>query len=160
MTLNPEPFQTIWERLWRWLTRWLVMAVAVWFSTAIVPGVDYVDWPSLLAAALILGILNSLVKPFLVMVAMPLVLLSLGFMLLVINAFLLVLTSKLVPGFHVGGFWPAVGASLVISLVSVILGKNRTVFRRRTKRRPDQESYSEPTRVRTPPPGKGPIIDV
>jgi uncharacterized membrane protein YvlD (DUF360 family) len=108
---------------------------------------------------MILGILNALVKPILVAVALPLVLLTLGFMLLIINAFLLMLTARLVPGFHIDGFWPAVGASVIISLLSMILGVNRKRF----KRPPPAsaaESYSEPVPTRSPPPGKGPIIDV
>ena len=156
--MNPDTIQTTGERLWGLLSRWMLMAVAVWVAT-IVPGVDYVDWPSLLAAAMILGILNTLVKPILIAVALPLVLLTLGFMLLFINAWLLLLTARLVPGFHVSGFWSALGASLIISFVSMILGSNRTTIKR-PPRRPSGDAFTEPTRTRTPPPGKGPIIDV
>lgn len=157
--MNPDPIVTAGQRTWGLLTRWILMAVAVWVAASLVPGTRYDDWSSLLAAALILGILNALVKPVLIAVALPLVLVTLGFMLLIINAFLLMLTARLVPGFHVDGFWPAMGASLIISLVSMILGNSRS----RGKRRPGApagETYAEPARTRTPPPGKGPIIDV
>jgi len=140
--------------------RWVLMAIAVWMSDFLVSGVYTDDWTSLLAAALILGILNALVKPILVTVALPLVVLTLGFMLLFINAFLLLLTARLVPGFHVAGFGSAMWASLVISIVSMILGNNRRNFQRPSRKPPTPEAYSEPTRIRTPPPGKGPIIDV
>jgi len=155
-------FETMGAKLWDWVIRWILTAAAVWVAASVVTGIWYDDAPSLLAAALILGILNSLVKPVLIRVALPLVILSLGFMLLVINAFLLVLTAKLVPGFHVTGFWPAVGGSLIISLVSFLLGNRGGGLRGRMKRpqRPDEPAYSEPTRIRRPPPGKGPIIDV
>ena len=159
MGLNPEPFETAGRRLWELLARWMVMAVAVWIAT-LVPGVSYDDGPSLLAAALILGILNALVKPRLVALALPLVILSLGVMLLFINAFLLLLTAKLVPGFHVGGFWTAMGASLIISFVSMVLGNNRMRPKRPPRTPPSGEAFSEPAPTRTPPPGKGPIIDV
>jgi len=158
--LNPEPFQTAGQKIREWLIRWFLMAIAVGMADFLVAGVSTDDWPSLLAAALILGILNSLVKPILVMVAMPLVVLTLGFMLLFINAFLLLLTRQLVPGFHVDGFGSAMWASLVISIVSMILGNRRRYFRPSSRKAPATEAYSEPTPIRNPPPGKGPIIDV
>ncbi|MEI6514496.1 MAG: phage holin family protein [bacterium] len=157
--MNPESTLHAGNRLSDMFTRWMLTAVAVWASTMI-HGVYYDDGISLLVAAMILGILNTLVKPILVMVALPLVLMTLGFMMFVINAILLILTSKLVPGFHVEGFWPALGASLIISVVSLILGGNRRGSRHRTRNPPTKPTYSEPVRTRTPPPGKGPIIDV
>ena len=158
--MNPDSLETVSQRLWDLLIRWMLTAISVWVATCIVRGVDYVDWPSLLAAAMILGVLNTLVKPILVAVALPLVVVSLGFMVLIINALLLIVTAKLVPGFHVEGFWPALGASLIISIVSLILGNKR---RRRVRQPGPQspgEAFKEPSRTRTPPPGKGPIIDV
>lgn len=138
--------------------RWIVLAMAVWAATNIVRGVSSDDWPSLLVAALVLGVLNSLVKPVLVALALPFVVFTFGLFLLFINAFLLMLTSKLVPGFHVAGFWPAMGASLLISVLSLLLGVPPN-FRRQRRR----TVVVEPSRRhddRPPPPGKGPIIDV
>lgn len=156
--VTPDSIQTAGERLWGLLIRWFLMALAVGVAT-LLPGTRCDDWQSLLAAALILGILNAMVKPVLVAVALPLVLMTLGFMLLIINALLLMLTARLVQGFHVDGFWSAAGASLVISLISMMLGVNRTRIRRRP-RPASGETYSEPIPTRSPPPGKGPIIDV
>jgi putative membrane protein len=140
--------------------RWFILTIAVWVATRIVPGVTFDRTADLLFAALVLGVLNALVKPLLRLISLPVILLTLGFFLVVINAGLLWMTSKLVPGFHVAGFWPAVWASLVISLVSFLLGYSRD--RRRRPRiviqrppRPDA-----PRRSKGPPPGKGPIIDV
>ena len=158
--MNPDSLETVSQRLWSVLIRWMLTAISVWVATCMVRGVDYADWQSLFAAAMILGILNTLVKPILILVALPLVLLSLGFMLLIINALLLILTSRLVPGFHVDGFWSALGASLIISIVSLILGNKRTRRIRTPGPQPSGEAYQEPSRTRTPPPGKGPIIDV
>ena len=158
--MNPEPVETAGRRLRGVLIRWMLTAVSVWVATLLVRGVDYADGPSLLATAMILGILNALVKPLLIAVALPLVLLSLGFMLLLINAFLLMITAMLVPGFHVAGFWSAMGASLIISLVSMILGNHKPrSLGSRSRRRTGAESIN-PEPIRTPPPGKGPIIDV
>ncbi len=157
--MNPDLTQPRGNRLGGMFTRWMLTAVAVWAST-LIRGVYFDDAISLLVAAMILGVLNTLVKPILVMVALPLVLLTLGFMMFVINALLLILTSTLVPGFHVEGFWPALGASLIISVVTLILGGNQRGGSRRTRQPPMEPTYSEPVRTRTPPPGKGPIIDV
>lgn len=158
--LNSEPFETAAKRLWELILRWCVIAVAVWIAASLVPGVGYDDGASVLAASLILGVLNALVKPRLVAFALPLVIVSLGFILLVINTLLLLLTAKLVPGFHVSGFWSAMGASLIISFVSMLLGNNG----RRNPKPPQSggngNSFGEASRTRNPPPGKGPIIDV
>lgn len=140
------------------LGRWLVLALAVWAGTHVVRGVSADDWPSLLVAALVLGVLNSLVKPILVALALPFVVFTFGLFLLFINAFLLMITTKVVPGFHVAGFWPAMGASLLISVLSLLLGVPAN-FRRQRRRtvvvEPGRRSDGRP-----PPPGKGPIIDV
>lgn len=159
--INPDLYESGGRKLWNLVFRWLLNAVSVWVAASLVRGVGYDDALSLLAAALILGILNALLKPILIAVALPFVVLTLGFMILLINAFLLMLTARLVPGFHVAGFWPAIGASLIISLVSLILGRQGKKFvppkGRGSGSRP---SYGEAQRTRNPPPGKGPIIDV
>lgn len=158
--MSPDHYKTAGQKLRAWLVRWILMSIAVGSADFLVRGISTDDWPSLLAAALILGILNSFVKPLLVLVAMPLVVLTLGVMLWFINALLLILTEQFVPGFHVAGFGSALWASLIISLVSMILGNRSRTFARFPRTPPPDESYAEPTRIRRPPPGKGPIIDV
>jgi putative membrane protein len=138
----------------RFLFNWLLLTVAVWIAAVVVPGIVYDDWFSLLVAALVLGILNASVKPVLQVLSLPFIVLTFGLFLLVINALLLRLTAWLVPGFRVPGFWPAVGGSLVISLVSMFLGYPRPG--RRSMERTDT-MFSAPRR---PPPGKGRVIDV
>ena len=147
------------QKLWGFVTRWLVLALAVWVATHLVgkERIWYDDWPSLVVAALVLGILNSLVKPILVALALPFVVFTFGLFLLFINAFLLMLTAKVVPGFHVAGFWSAMGASLIISVLSIMLGIPPNF--RRSNRRP--KTVETPGfGGRRPPPGQGPIIDV
>ena len=147
------------------LIRWIVLTVAVWAS-CLMPGIWYDDFSSLVIAALFLGILNALVKPILILVALPIVVISLGLFLFVINALLVwVLGANplhLVPGFHVAGFWSAMGGSLIISLVTILLGKR--VARPRVQM-PRQEGESvasgyDRAGYSAPPPGRGPIIDV
>lgn len=142
-----------WGRMVSLLGRWLTLTVAVWLAAVMVPGVGYDDVPSLLAAALVLGLLNSLVKPLLLFVSLPVVILTFGLFIPILNAFLLLLAAKLVPGFRVTGFWPAMGAALIVSLVSLFFGV------RRRPRRPAGGAGGGGG-ARMPPPGKGPIIDV
>jgi len=145
--------------------RWFVLTIAVWVATLMVPHVSYDHFSDLLIAALVLGVLNALVRPLLQLISLPFIILSLGLFLLVINALLLGLTSTLVPGFHVDGTWAAVGGSVVISIVSLFLGYPRDSHpqsprfsRWRSSRATPADT--PPLRRKGPPPGKGPIIDV
>jgi len=138
------------------IIRWIVLALAVWVAAAIVPGIRYDDGQSLLIAALVLSVLNTFVKPVLSILSLPFILLSLGLFLLVVNALLLMATAWLVKGFHVAGFWPAVGGSLVISVVSFLFG---STHRRDGKIVMGRFEGGDPF-DRRPPPGKGDIIDI
>ncbi|MBI1847148.1 MAG: phage holin family protein [Candidatus Rokubacteria bacterium] len=105
-----------------WLVlRILVNAVAIWIAANVVPGIRVGGMGPTLIAALVLGAINAVVRPVLVFLTFPITLVTLGLFLLVLNAFCLWLTSKLVPGFVVQGFWAALLGSLLISVVSWIL---------------------------------------
>lgn len=135
------------------IIRWLILTIAVWVAT-LIPGIEFSDWQSLLIAALVLSILNTFVKPMLMLLGAPLIVVSLGFFLLIINALLLKLTAWLVPGFSVATFWSAVGGSLVISVVSLFFGGPRPDAGRSAR-------YTYHCKIRRgAPPGNGPIIDV
>jgi putative membrane protein len=101
--------------------RVLITGTAVFLAVMIVPGLDVDSLPAGLAAILVLTFLNVLVRPILFVLTLPLIVLTLGLFLIVVNALLLELTSFLVGGFSVSGFWPAVGGAVVISLVTTIL---------------------------------------
>ena len=101
--------------------RVLITGIAVFLAVMIVPGLDVDSLPAGLAAILVLTFLNVLVRPILFVLTLPLIVLSLGLFLIVVNALLLELTAYLVKGFSVTGFWPAVGGAVVISLVTTIL---------------------------------------
>ncbi|HKO31662.1 MAG TPA: phage holin family protein, partial [Nitrospiraceae bacterium] len=103
------------------LIRVLVTGIAVFLAVMIVPGLEVTSFSAGLAAVLVLTFLNLLVRPILFILTLPLIVLSLGLFLIVVNALLLELTSYLVSGFSVAGFWPAVGGAVVISLVTMIL---------------------------------------
>jgi len=105
--------------------RWLILTLAVWTAACIVPGITYDHWQSLLIAALVLGILNVFVKPIILLISLPLIFVTFGFFLVLINALLLKATAWLVPGLHIASFWSALGGSLVISIVSLFFGYRR-----------------------------------
>jgi putative membrane protein len=101
--------------------RWFVTAFAVFVAAPIV-GIDYGgSIGCLLGAALLLGIVNAFVRPILLFLSFPLILVTLGFFILLINALLLKFVSEIVPCFKVHGFWSAVFGALIISFVSWML---------------------------------------
>jgi len=101
--------------------RVLITGIAVFLAVMIVPGLEVDSLRAGIAAVLVLTFLNLLVRPILFVLTLPLIVLSLGLFLIVVNALLLELTAYLVRGFSVTGFWPAVGGAVVISLVTMIL---------------------------------------
>jgi putative membrane protein len=102
--------------------RLIINMVSILVIAYLFPKVIRVDgfWAALIAA-LLLGIVNALVRPILVLLTLPLTILTLGLFLLVVNGLLLGLVAALVPGFHVNGFWGAVLGSILISIVSWVL---------------------------------------
>lgn len=103
------------------LIRWFVTTLAVMGAAWLIPGISYDSNGTLLAAALLLGIINALVRPVLLILSLPFIILTMGFFILVINALLLLFVSAIVPGFHVEGFWHALFAGIVIGLISWLL---------------------------------------
>ena len=101
--------------------RALVNAATIVVASAIVPGIGVDSAAAALLAGVVLGLINALVRPILVILTLPLTLVTLGLFLLVLNGICLALTAWLVPGLHVAGFGPAVLGALVISLVSWLL---------------------------------------
>ncbi len=100
------------------LLRWLINAIAIMLIAIYLPGIGISSFYAALIAALVLGILNALIRPLLVLLTLPVNILTLGLFTLVINAFLLWVTSTIVKGFFVGGFWPAFWGALILSIVS------------------------------------------
>jgi putative membrane protein len=101
--------------------RWIITTVAVMVTPVFVSGIRYDTIPSLIGAALLLGILNAFVRPVLLILSAPLILLTLGFFILIINALMLRVVPSMVIGFHVENFRSAFWGSLLISLISWIL---------------------------------------
>jgi putative membrane protein len=96
--------------------------VGLLVAAALIPQITYEHrWQTLVLAGLILGVVNFAVRPLVVVMTLPVVILSLGLALLVVNAFMLWLTSRIVTGLHLGGFWATVGGALVIWIVNLAL---------------------------------------
>lgn len=89
-------------------------------AAEVVPHVGYENrWQTLVLAGLILGVVNFVVRPLVLVMTFPAVILSLGFALLLVNALMLWLTSRIVTGLHTGGFWSTVAAALIVWIVNV-----------------------------------------
>ena len=99
----------------------LINSVAVYIASYILPGVQVDNLQTILIVAVILGALNTFIKPILVILTLPISIVTLGLFTFVINAVLVLLVSAVVPGFTVDGFLWALAFSLVLSLVSSFL---------------------------------------
>uniref|UniRef100_UPI0040499632 phage holin family protein n=1 Tax=Gelidibacter sp. TaxID=2018083 RepID=UPI0040499632 len=103
------------------ILRILLTAAAVFILSYFLPGVDEVTFTSAIIVAIVLGLLNAIVKPILVILTLPITIVTLGLCLLIINALIILLASKLIDGFSVDGFWVALLFSLLLSLLQSIL---------------------------------------
>jgi putative membrane protein len=140
-------------RIKTFLQSWAINTLAVLVACSLVPGIRYEKPLDLLVASLLLGILNAFVRPILMFLALPLLILTLGLFTLVINALLLLFVGNIMSSFHVDGFWDALLGAIIIGFISVTLnsltgsGNSRIQINRRR-----------------PPPsdrgGNGPVIDV
>jgi putative membrane protein len=140
----------------RFLQRWAINTVAVMVAANVIPGIDYRGWSALLTASLLLGVLNALIRPLLLILSLPLVVFSLGLFILVINALLLYFVGTLVKGFQVEGFWPAFWGGMLISIVTVVLNTFTGSGESRIHLHPPRRRHGR----HDPPPGQGPVIDV
>jgi putative membrane protein len=105
----------------RLLMSWLIYTLAITITAYILPGVRVGGLGVALLTAMVLGLINAILRPLLIFFTLPLTLLTLGLFVLVINAVLVLVASKIVPGFYVGGFWWALAFSLIVTLVNAIL---------------------------------------
>jgi putative membrane protein len=103
------------------LLRWFVTTLSVLGATWLIPGLHCETPGALLGAALLLGIINALVRPVLLLLSLPFIIVTMGFFILIINALLILFVSKVIPGFQVAGFWSALFAGIVIGIISWIL---------------------------------------
>ena len=138
------------------LQRWLINTLAVLMAVSVVKGLRYEKTLDLFMASLLLGVLNTFLRPLILLLTLPLLIFTLGLFTFVINALLLYFVAYILrPHFYVDDFWSAFWGALVISLISLVLnvltgtGKSRVKFHR--GRRPPESDRDD---------GNGPVIDV
>jgi len=100
------------------LLRAAITALGLWVASELLPGVTFDAPAKLVLAAIVLGVVNAVVRPLAFILTLPITVVTLGLFLLVLNAGMVALVAWLVPGFQISGFWTAVGAALIVSLVS------------------------------------------
>lgn len=106
------------------LIRILITAVLVVVIAHFMPGVSVDTFTTSLIVAVVLGLLNIFIKPILILFTLPITIVTFGLFLLVINALIILLCTKIVGGFHVQSFWTAVFFSIILSISQSILFKN------------------------------------
>jgi len=103
------------------LFRWFVTTIAVLVAERLLPGIHCEGWGALLGASLLLGIINAFIRPILLLLSLPFIIVTMGLFIFVVNALLLLLVSTIIPEFKVDGFWNAFFGAIIISLVSWVL---------------------------------------
>jgi len=112
----------------KFVKNYIVLAAGVMLAALIVPGIEFGEnWNALLLVVLLLALFNAVLKPLLVLFTLPLVVLSLGLSLWLINGLLLYWSARIVDGFHVSGAFSALGGAFVISLTHILLSGFKVV---------------------------------
>jgi putative membrane protein len=124
----------------------MILALGVVIAAHIVPGIHYSDLGALIIAVVLLSLFNAVLRPILVLFTLPFIIVTMGLGILVINAFLFLFVGRIVDGFTVAGFWPAMGGSLVLSVTNMVMSG----FMRSSGPRPP----------RGPPAAGGDVIDI
>jgi len=113
------------------LLRWLLNTIALFIVAYFVPGFHYRDFITLAIAALVLGLLNAIVRPILFVLTLPLTIVTLGLFLFVLNAIMLEITAAIVPGFVIDGFLYALLGAIVLAFVSLVTNRIGKAAQRR-----------------------------
>lgn len=138
----------------KFLQTWAINTLAVLVAVSVLPGIRYDRVIDLFIASLLLGILNAFVRPILLLLALPLLIFTLGLFIFVINALLLYFIGTILSGFHVENFWWAFAGAFIVSTVTFLLN----VLTGNSKGRVEvQRSHRPPDNG---PGGQGPVIDV
>ncbi len=104
-----------------WIARWILNALALYIVASVVPGIHLASFTSALLAVVVIGLINTLLKPLLFVLTLPITVLTLGIFSLVLNALMLLLAGSVLSGFRVEGFGAAFVGSIVLSIVSAVL---------------------------------------
>jgi putative membrane protein len=99
--------------------RTLITAIGLWLASAVIPGINIESTGTLILAALLMGLVNALVRPIAILLTLPITVVTLGFFLLVVNAAMFGLVAAVLDGFHVSGFFAALFGWLIVSMTAV-----------------------------------------
>jgi putative membrane protein len=120
------------------LLRAAVTALALWVASQLLDGLQFTSNGKLLLAAVLLGLVNAIVRPIAFILTLPITVVTLGLFLLVLNAAMIGLVAFVVPGFTISGFWTAVGGAVIVGLVSwaasTVIGNSGRVERFSSRR--------------------------
>ena len=139
--MSPTQYQVVVERpnppplVVRLAISWLTNALVLWVVVAVLTGVTVKNAGSLLAAAAVFGVLNTVLKPFLRFVTLPLAILTLGVAWFFVSMLMLEITKGIVSGFHIDGFWTLVAATLIVWVVNLVLDRTPGPWQITGKRR-------------------------
>lgn len=100
------------------LVRGLISALGLWVASALLPGVRSTGFLSILGAGLLLGLVNAVIRPLIIILTLPVTIVTLGLFILVVNAAMVGLVAKMLGGFSVDGFWSALLTAIIVSIVS------------------------------------------
>ena len=103
------------------LIHWAIMSLSLWVASALFSGIKFSNNSSLLISALVLGFVNAVLRPILLILTFPLTIVTLGVFILVVNALMIMLVAKLVSGFKLSGFWTAFFVGIFIALFSLFV---------------------------------------
>lgn len=103
------------------LVRWLISALVILTSAYILPGVHILDFVTALVIAVVLGVVNAIVRPVLIILTLPITIITFGLFLLIINALLVMLTTYIVPGFRVDSFWWALLFGVIVAIFNAVV---------------------------------------
>lgn len=102
------------------MVRTVLVAIGLALAMLWVPGLSFKDPLSLILAALLLGVVNAIVRPIAILLTLPMTIVTLGLFLLVINAGMVALVAWMMPGMHLAGFWSAFWTALIVSIVGIV----------------------------------------
>ena len=103
------------------LIKWIINSLAILIVTYIVKGIEVASPVTVIVVAFVLGIINAFLRPFIILITLPITIFTFGLFTFFINGFLFYMVSKIVKGFIITGFWPAFFGSILFSIISLLL---------------------------------------
>ena len=139
MKINLSSQSDLYSGKFGFIAQTVVMTLAIILAAYILPGVHINSVGAAIITAIVIALLNSFIRPILIVITLPFTVLTMGLFLLIINAVIILLASGLVSSFHVDGFWNALLFSLLLTLLNYLLEIPNRITRRPSYQHPDSE---------------------